>query len=340
MSPLVKRLAAKACRPFSYFLTLHQLKATEGAGLICPVYHICRSTRPHWWGDRYRIKTVAELQADLELLASIGSFISIEEMLDYRHGRRPRPQGIFLSFDDGYRELYDEIAPLLQKLGIPATFFVISSLIDNANPFHEDIAGAIRFRLSKSTKATQNQAVELCLTENKDLNTILQLRTPDWPLLEKLCEVVEFDTREWLAAEQPYLTTAQLRNLAKSGFEVGAHSVDHPLFSEIDGASRSTQVSSSAAAITMSTGKPCRSFAFPYGEFGISQHSLELLVLKSGVDLFFGTRGVTFDEFEPNLIQRMLAEDHPESFRQHIHHELRLQLHRTWLGRATVHRKQ
>jgi hypothetical protein len=36
----------------------------------------------------------------------------------------------------------------------------------------------------------------------------------------------------------------------------------------------------------------------------------------------------------------MLAEDHPESFRQHIHHELRLQLHRTWLGRATVHRKQ
>ena len=78
--------------------------------------------------------------------------------------------------------------------------------------------------------------------------------------------------------------------------------------------------------------------AFPYGEFNISKSSLASLLSTHPVDLFFGTRGITVDEFEPLLVQRMLAEDHLGTFAHHVHRELRLQRNRTWLNRGVVQR--
>ena len=38
---------------------------------------------------------------------------------------------MFLSFDDGLREIANEIAPLCRQVGVPATFFVNSASLDN-----------------------------------------------------------------------------------------------------------------------------------------------------------------------------------------------------------------
>ena len=41
---------------------------------------------------------------------------------------------LHLTFDDGFRELHDVVAPILLRKGIPATFFVNSAFIDNKIP--------------------------------------------------------------------------------------------------------------------------------------------------------------------------------------------------------------
>jgi peptidoglycan/xylan/chitin deacetylase (PgdA/CDA1 family) len=330
----------KLTRPLTYFSSTRKLKLAHGAELICPVYHLCRPSAPIWWGDRYRIKPINELKRDLEELSKTGPFVSLDDLLEYRHRRKRRPTGYFLSFDDGYRELSTEIAPLLSKLGIPATFFVVSSIIDNRRPFHEDVAGAIQFELKHSTPAAVEKANQICLNEGKLIGEVLTQRTPDWTLLYQLCDVLNLDIANWLAEERPYLSHIELCSLSNSGFGIGAHSVDHPLFSEIDAKARISQIRESIKAVSGMLGKPCQAFAFPYGEFGLSRTSLDQLLTTNLADLYFGTRGITIDEFEPVLIQRILAEDHRGSFKQHLHRELRLQTYRTQMGRGTVTRRE
>ena len=41
------------------------------------------------------------------------------------------PNSFLLTFDDGFREIYDIIAPILLDKGIPATFFISSGFLDN-----------------------------------------------------------------------------------------------------------------------------------------------------------------------------------------------------------------
>jgi peptidoglycan/xylan/chitin deacetylase (PgdA/CDA1 family) len=336
----LKHAWSKLSRPLTYFSSTRQLAKAFGAELICPVYHVCRSHTPPWWGERYRVKRIQELRSDLEELRKIGPFISLNDLLDYRCGRIPRPSGIFISFDDGYREMASEIAPLLLKMGIPATFFIVSSIIDNNYPFHEDIAGAIRFQLQNVSQVNIDRAKQICLENKKSLSEVFSLRTPNWPLLNELSDTLSLDIPKWLSEEKPYLTQEDVRGLANSGFGIGAHSVDHPLFSEIDAESRITQIRSSVNVLSSILGKPCSAFAFPYGEFGLSAESLNQLFKANVAELYFGTRGITMDEFEPKLIQRMLAEDHPGSFRQLIHRELRLQTYRVQMGLGTVNRRK
>jgi peptidoglycan/xylan/chitin deacetylase (PgdA/CDA1 family) len=49
-------------------------------------------------------------------------------------GRRLGPKPILITFDDGYRDLYENASPVLARLGMPATAYVISSRTKNGYP--------------------------------------------------------------------------------------------------------------------------------------------------------------------------------------------------------------
>lgn len=334
----LKRLLNAISRPFSRLSSFRDLQSIAGNGLVCPVYHICRDSTPPWWGQRYPIKSPQEFEKDLDFLASLGPFVSLSDLLEWKNGNRDRPQGCFLSFDDGYRELAEIIAPILLRKGIPATFFLVSSILDNTAIFHEDLAGLIQVRLASAVKVERQAIARTASRYNKTLEQTLFVRTPDWALLREICGQLELDCKAWLAGEKPYLTTQHVKKLIGDGFAIGSHSVDHPLFMDIDDQQKLEQIRSSTAAISSQFSLNYRAFAFPYGEFGIDYSFLELLQNSKYLDLCFGTRGITMDEFEPFLIQRVLAEGHQGPLRNHLHREMRLQKHRVTIQRATVKR--
>jgi len=73
--------------------------------------------------------------AQLELVASLGyQTISFTEWLEYREHGHPIPaRPIILTFDDGYRSVWEHAWPLLRQFGFSATVFLISSLIGKTN---------------------------------------------------------------------------------------------------------------------------------------------------------------------------------------------------------------
>ena len=71
------------------------------------------------------VVTPAHLESQVRLLLRLGyTFVTAAEALDrFPAGRLPRGFAM-LTFDDGWRDALTEVAPLLQRLGVRASFYV------------------------------------------------------------------------------------------------------------------------------------------------------------------------------------------------------------------------
>ena len=65
--------------------------------------------------------------------------ITFEEWLAYREGKGVLPRRpVIITFDDGYRSLYDKALPVLRRWGFSATVFVVTGLIGKTNAWDAD----------------------------------------------------------------------------------------------------------------------------------------------------------------------------------------------------------
>lgn len=62
------------------------------------------------------------------------SFVSIDNIFDYRLSIFNSHRWVCITFDDGYRDNYTLAYPLLKQLGIPFTVYVTTGFIDNQLP--------------------------------------------------------------------------------------------------------------------------------------------------------------------------------------------------------------
>jgi peptidoglycan/xylan/chitin deacetylase (PgdA/CDA1 family) len=81
-------------------------------------------------------------RAQLELLLGAGfEFVTVSDFVArWRHGRPPVGLAA-LSFDDGMDDNHDVVLPILVELGLPATVYVITGLIGEANPWLAPASG-------------------------------------------------------------------------------------------------------------------------------------------------------------------------------------------------------
>lgn len=82
------------------------------------------------WEARYAISPVL-FAAHMHHLASKGfRAISIDSLVDWLEGGLDLPdRAILVTFDDGFRGVYDHALPVLEDLGWPFTVFLVSDLI-------------------------------------------------------------------------------------------------------------------------------------------------------------------------------------------------------------------
>ncbi|HKP90589.1 MAG TPA: polysaccharide deacetylase family protein, partial [Thermoleophilaceae bacterium] len=73
---------------------------------------------------------------------------------------------------------------------------------------------------------------------------------------------------EWMGRQTRYMTEDELRELARAGFELGAHSVTHPDLSTLGAVDCRREVGESMTAVEAITGAPVRTFAYPFCRYG------------------------------------------------------------------------
>src|SRR5262245_799072 len=69
--------------------------------------------------------TPSQLEEEIRRLARVVSFVSGRQIADAARGRTPLPErAVVVTFDDGLREQMEHALPVLNRLGVPAMFFV------------------------------------------------------------------------------------------------------------------------------------------------------------------------------------------------------------------------
>jgi peptidoglycan/xylan/chitin deacetylase (PgdA/CDA1 family) len=100
-------------------------RLTQGTTIL--MYHaIAADTqRP----TRFRV-TERAFERQMQKVAKRGCALPLDDLVALRHAHRlPPPGAVVITFDDGFAEIRSRAAPVLDKLGVPATFFVVSERV-------------------------------------------------------------------------------------------------------------------------------------------------------------------------------------------------------------------
>ena len=301
-------------------LPLSGLLSMSGVDVLSLFYHKVEDSSPPYFRANYLVKTPKEFEKELDWLLHRFRPIALPDLIAAASSGTSIPSNsLFLSFDDGYRELAEIVGPILSRKGVPATFFITTDLIDNENWFFEDEIGYLVGQFRQLSAIEQSACVERCLQpEGLDIDSLQRARRRPAAALDRLWEWLNLDREEKLRHFKPYLTSDQISSLLNEGFSFGAHGVDHSVFGDLSLNEQLNQVEASVSRLVRSFGLGYRAFAFPYGEFGVSRKFFMDAKKRNLVDVFFGTRGLLADEFHPFVRQRFWCENHKSSLKTHL----------------------
>jgi len=250
--------------------------------VLFPFYHaVAEKPLPHI-KHLYRMKTITEFQNDLGFLLKHYEPVDIEILHNLLVNKIVPQKPVFhLTFDDGLKEIYEVVAPILVKKGIPATFFINSGFAGNKGLFYRYQASLALDELTLGGNLTNPMKKEILSITYNDRHKLFQYFS-------------QKQVEDFLNRETPYLTVEQIKSLSAQGFTIGAHSVDHPHYYEIPLDEQLRQTRESLNFVTSIVDQKWRLFAFPFTDYKVFKQFFD--TIKPDVDLSFGTAGLKNDE--------------------------------------------
>ena len=250
--------------------------------IIHPFYHtVSDEYLPHIH-PLYTPKTISEFIRDIDFLTRNYEPLNIEMVYSYaKFTSIPFKNSFHLSVDDGLRGVYEIIFPLLYQKGIPATLFINSAFIDNKDLFYRHKAALL---IDKMKKKAPTPAVK------SEITKILTTSYSQQEWLDETASLLGVDFQAYLKKHQPYLTTGELKEMNEKGFAIGAHSIDHPPYSELSEREQIRQTVESCRFVKETFQESNVYFSFPFTEEGITDSFLNSI--SSQVDLTFGISGM------------------------------------------------
>jgi peptidoglycan/xylan/chitin deacetylase (PgdA/CDA1 family) len=276
-------------------------------------YHIVSDEQVAHVRHLYRFRTVAEFKDDLDTFARMYRPISLEQLIEaVRAGNTLPKNALLVTFDDGFREVYDVAAPVLEAKGIPAVFFLATAFLDNQDLAHHNKISVLIERLeelgAKGPNGEISQRLDRAGIKGPNLSArLLSLEYRQRELVDELAVLVDCNFSEYLSRNRPYLTSGQVRELLRRGFAIGAHSVDHPLYSALPLEEQIAQTVESVQFLRRRFSLDYSAFAFPHGDRGVSKEFFERIFGQGRLDVSFGSAGLV-REASPRHFQRFTVE--------------------------------
>src|SRR3954469_9824442 len=193
------------------------------------------------------------LEKHLDWIAQRYRIVSLDELGDqFKNRETPERPSAAITFDDGYRDVYENAFPLLVRKGIPATIFVVTDIVGTtAPPLHDRLYLVLarafeQWSLPAVTLAELLNRLDLGPSEPKRVaqsvpDAFLTLRA----LLDTLSQsdihrllyslAAEFRIEQSVLEEFQPLNWEMLAERSQAGMTIGSHTKPHALLTSESG---------------------------------------------------------------------------------------------------------
>jgi peptidoglycan/xylan/chitin deacetylase (PgdA/CDA1 family) len=214
------------------------------------------------------------LERQLRFLRRSTNVVDLRQALNGLATGRPLPtRAVAITFDDGYRDQLELAVPMLERLGLPATFFLIPGVLSRTvRPWWELVAWAF-MRASRDAIAWEGTTMALRTPAERRaalLAVIEQLKRHAGAERETALE----ELTDALAPagdpsdDQMFLDWDGARRLARGRLTVASHTFHHGILSQEDERTQRDDLLMSRQQLERELGVPVDLLAYPNGRLG------------------------------------------------------------------------
>jgi peptidoglycan/xylan/chitin deacetylase (PgdA/CDA1 family)/glycosyltransferase involved in cell wall biosynthesis len=212
---------------------------------------------------------LAHFERTLDFLYGNANVIPLSEaVMALEQDRLPR-SAVAITFDDGYDDWLHTVGPALRRRNLPATFFITTEQLDGPALWHERIVAAVRAlpNIDAALPYAFGTYGNLSSPQRRiRLIAELQERLKYAPLAERLAaiEMLESQAVSRLVLPKRFGREA-VRELHNQGFEIGGHTITHPILNECTDAQAMEEIGGCKEELEAIIGGRVHSFAYPNG---------------------------------------------------------------------------
>ncbi len=202
---------------------------------------------------------------------------------------------VVLTFDDGLRNNARVAAPLLEKYGLKATFYLVSDLLSGGRMMWNHELGC---RLWSAQDGALPAAVPRLPGRGAGRRRVISrfiTRVKQWPeehrleLLDAVREATpNFRPEDWMKEEFEIMSAEEAKTLPRL-IEVGSHTRTHPILDKVTSERAEEEIAGSKLVLEDLLGKEVRTFCYPNGQFSeevarlVARHYDAAVTVEQGV---------------------------------------------------------
>jgi peptidoglycan/xylan/chitin deacetylase (PgdA/CDA1 family) len=224
----------------------NRLERDTFPGVLTLCYHGIRASAAESDIPFANLHVLAEtFEAQCQLIADSCQPIDLATFCQARSNGRALPdRPVLVTFDDGYRSVFELARPILRRHRIPAAVFVCSEPVQRQRLFWFDAV----------TRAIGTDAFAALRAEPGET----------WRIAADT-----HDTASSIAPHLAPMTQAQVRQLADEGFTIGVHTASHAALGKAPAEVQRHELQSCRSALESWTGGRVDALAYPFGTPGV-----------------------------------------------------------------------
>lgn len=209
------------------------------------------------------------LAQQMKALARVANVLPLEDALGrLAEGEKLPARSVAITFDDGYRDNLDVAVPVLERLGLPATFFLVPRLLSGeVDAWWETIGWALQsstrtslewedLRVSLAEESARDAAYSEVVKRLKLRNQAARERS-----MSELLGLLD------PAGERPslFMGWEGARELVRRGFSVQSHTLSHVVLSQEDAEGQRRELGDARRALERELEIEISTIAYPHG---------------------------------------------------------------------------
>jgi peptidoglycan/xylan/chitin deacetylase (PgdA/CDA1 family) len=230
------------------------------------------------------------LAQQMKTLARIANVLPLEQALaQLKAGEKLPGRAVALTFDDGYRDNLEVAAPLLERLGLPATFFLVPRLLSGeADAWWETIGWALQSS-SRTSLRWEDVSVSLNGHQARDAaysEVVKRLKLRDQAARDRaMGELLELLDPP---GEHPnlFMDWDGARELVKRGFSVQSHTSSHVILSREGPERQRHELTDARHELERELGVRISTIAYPHG--GTQDYTSETVAIAAEAGYSWG----------------------------------------------------